>query len=265
MFCETGNVHFINHGARERPSQRFIAFPIVAAQVRNHAFHGCATVIAGTGRSAPAVIRRAGNGTAIGVEQYLLVIESQPLFRNEGPIDSVTVNLSNSDPGYEDVPIVTTAIRNRIERDRSRRVSIVHLLEQQQLHGGTAFREDAEIHAARIHSRTERKTITGRNYGVHHFFSCLRSVGTSSCSSGGPRARIESGISADEQELVPIDLGFGRAPGNSVHRPPPATLQDLFRACHSPVRRKAEMFTPTPHPPPHPHAPHTPPPPAPST
>src|SRR6266404_9795417 len=85
---ETGNVHFVDHCARERPPQRFIAFPIVPPYVRNHALHGCGTVISGPARSDPAVIRWARNRTAIGIEQYLSRIESQPLFRSERPIDS---------------------------------------------------------------------------------------------------------------------------------------------------------------------------------
>ena len=56
---------------------------------------------------------------------------------------------------------------NWIQRDRSRRATVVGLVKQQQLHTSIASRENAEIHAARIHGGTERKTLTGRNYGVH--------------------------------------------------------------------------------------------------
>src|SRR4029077_10359217 len=131
MFSETGDVHFVNHCARERPPQRFVAFPIVPTYVRNHALHGRGTVIAGHARSGTAIIRRARNRTTIGVEQYLLRVESQPELWGEGSIYSVTVNLSNFNPGYKDMPVVMTAIRNRIERDCSRRVSVVRPVEQQ--------------------------------------------------------------------------------------------------------------------------------------
>src|SRR5258708_34020145 len=102
MFSETGNVPLVNHGAADRPLQPFIAFPIVPACVRNHALHGYCTVFTGSTRCDPAVICRARNRASIGVEQYLLGIESQPLFRREGALDSITVNLSNSGPGSED-------------------------------------------------------------------------------------------------------------------------------------------------------------------
>jgi hypothetical protein len=59
------------------------------------------------------------------------------------------------------MPVLTTAVSNRVERDRSQGTSIVRLVEQQQLHGGITFRENAEIHTARIHRCTQRKALTG--------------------------------------------------------------------------------------------------------
>jgi hypothetical protein len=59
------------------------------------------------------------------------------------------------------MPVVTAAVSNWIQRDRSRGVTVIGLIKQQQLHSGVAFRENAEIHAPWIHGRTDRKTFTG--------------------------------------------------------------------------------------------------------
>jgi hypothetical protein len=96
-----------------------------------------------------------------------LGIKSQPALLGEDPIYTVTVNLASFDPWHKDMPVVTAAVSNWIQRDRSRRVTIIGLVKQQQLHSSIALRENAEIHAARIHGRTDRKTFTWRNYCVH--------------------------------------------------------------------------------------------------
>jgi len=126
-----------------------------------------APVIAGPAGSNAAIIRRARNRAAIRVEQHLLGIKSQPALRGEGPIYTIAVNLANCDPWHKDMPVVMAAVSNWIQRDRSRGVTVMGLVKQQQLHSSIALRENAEIHAARIRGGTDRKTLTGQNYGVH--------------------------------------------------------------------------------------------------
>ena len=56
-----------------------------------------------------------------------------------GSLYPVTVNLSDFDPGDEDVPIMMTVILVRIERDRSRRAASVHMDKQQQFRPKDCF------------------------------------------------------------------------------------------------------------------------------
>src|SRR5688572_23906866 len=74
------------------------------------------------------------------------------------------VYLTGLHAGHEQVPIVILPIYDRIDGNHARGPGIVGAIEEDQFDTGSASREDAEIHACGINSRTQRirSTMHGR-------------------------------------------------------------------------------------------------------
>ena len=141
---EAGDVHLVDHGRRKGPPQRRVALPIVSRS-------GSTTTLFMAIASFSPVLARAlagirvghDDGAPIGIEQNLARIEAQTLPGIERTEGAICVDLSGTDSGHENVPVMVGAVRARIELDHPRRLRRSGIIEQQQLHPSRLPREHA--------------------------------------------------------------------------------------------------------------------------
>ena len=73
------------------------------------------------------------DGAPVGVEQHLARIETQAALGIERTEGAIRVELSGTDAGHENVPVMVGAVRARIEVDHPCRLRRRGIIEQQQL------------------------------------------------------------------------------------------------------------------------------------
>ena len=149
MFRESRHMHLINHRLCKRPFEWAIAFPIIRSGIHDHALHGHRGILSRPARRQTTVPRRNSHAPAVGVKEDLLRIETKAFGRLEGAHGPVAIALAWLQTGNEDVPVVIGPVLLGIKRDHARRLSIILMVKEKQLDGGTAFREEAEVYSVR--------------------------------------------------------------------------------------------------------------------
>ena len=157
---EAAHVHLVDHGLRERATQRCVAFPVVAVDVGDDALAGVGVVAAGQVRGVAAVVRRHGDGAAVGVEQHLVGVEAQTALGRERPVRAPGVELTRLQSGHEDVAVVVRAVPG-VQRVGLRRLARVDVVVKEQLDAVGAAAVDAEVDAAVARRRAERVRQAG--------------------------------------------------------------------------------------------------------
>src|SRR5208337_1412396 len=97
------------------------------------------------------------DGASIGIKEDLGGIETQSAFRIERTVGAIRINLSWTDSGHKDVPVMVGAMRVSIEADYPRRFRRGSVIEQQQLHSARLSREHAEVDAVGEDGGAQRK------------------------------------------------------------------------------------------------------------
>ena len=146
---EATNVQLVDDGLGERPAQRPVALPVIAAGVGDDALHRRRGVAARPARGPAVEVRRHGDRQPVRIEQDLVAVEALAPFRLERPVGAVGVDLSGSQAGHHGMPVVVRPMGGRAERNDSRRRGRRLVIEQQQLDERRVLREDAEVDAAR--------------------------------------------------------------------------------------------------------------------
>ena len=132
MTGEATDVHFVHHRPRKRTIGWGVIFPVVCAQVGDHALHRRRCVVSGKACRFSVVASRHGDASAIGVEQYLAAIVAQSVRRIARSVRAIAVNLTFSDARHEGVPVVKRAMAPRgIELDHPRRSRVFGPVEKQ--------------------------------------------------------------------------------------------------------------------------------------
>ena len=161
MAREASHVHLVDDGLGNGPAQRLVALPVVAGIIHHDALHGRAGVVAGPAGRFPAVDGWHRHAAAVGVEQDLVRVITQTLFRRVGADGPIGVNLAGLHAGDERMPVVVGAVLRRIEPEHLRRPCVVDAVEQEQLDGVSLIGVDAEVHAAGPRRCAEREGGAG--------------------------------------------------------------------------------------------------------
>jgi len=118
-------------------------------------------------------------------------------------MDPVAVELARLDIADENVPIVEGPVPGRIEADNACRLPVIGVVEEEQLDGSAAFREDAEVHPVGIGGSPERVALARQNVLVHNY--AHRCLSTDPQGIKAPLHRCRRAASPDGRS-VPIRL-----------------------------------------------------------
>jgi hypothetical protein len=154
---ETSDVHLVDHGGGERPTERGVALPVIGLGIDDDAAHGDLRVVARAARRQTVVLVRHDNGAPVGIEQHLGRIEAKPSRRVDGAGCAVRVDLCGAESGHESVPVVVAPVSRRIEADDARRLGVAYAVEEEKLDRAGLAREDAEVDAALHHGSAKRE------------------------------------------------------------------------------------------------------------
>jgi len=158
MASEPSHVKLVNHGLGEGPLERQIALPVIPIGIGYDAFHGQAGIVSRPRRSPPVVSFWDCYSEPVRIEEHLLGVETISMLRGEWPMRPVGIYLPRLEAWYKCMPIVMGAVIIRIERDHSRGLGGIPVIEQKQLDQRCTFREHAEVDAAGTDGRAERST-----------------------------------------------------------------------------------------------------------
>ncbi len=167
MLGEAANVELIDQGASHWAAQRYVVFPVVAAQVHDRAFHGVLAVVPRPHGRFARIFLPLHHGTAIRIEKQFRAIETQTLRGIIGTVSSEAVELTGLNTGNEHVPIIERLVAARIELDHSRRFGLIGIIEEEQFHRRGAFREQTEVHAPGPKRRPQRIALPRRKMLSH--------------------------------------------------------------------------------------------------
>jgi len=160
MAGEPADMHLVNDRLRKGLTEKRIPLPVICARVDDHALQGRSGIVPRTPCGLAAASFRPGNAFPVWIEQYLVAVETQPPLGVERPGDPVSIDLTRSDAGHKDVPIMVGSVGPRVEIDDPRRHRGVLVIEQQQLRSRAVLSEDAEIGAAGDERRAQREALT---------------------------------------------------------------------------------------------------------
>src|SRR5215831_4887417 len=130
MPCEAPHVHLVHDCLRGGPTERSIALPIVRARIHHNAFHRGCSVLATFRSSLPVVPLGDRDSATVRIKKCLAGIKAQAVPRIKRPVDSITINLSRSQTGYEYMPIVVRAVYGGIDRDHALWAGIILTIKQ---------------------------------------------------------------------------------------------------------------------------------------
>ena len=167
MLGEAAHVELIDQGAGHWAAQRYVVFPIVAAQVHNRALHGALAVVPWQHGRFARIFLPLHHGSAIWVQQQFGAIEAQTLRGIIGTVSSEAVELTRLNTGNEHVPIIESLVATRIELDHASRLGLIGIVEEEQFHRPGAFREQAEVHAPGPKRRPQRIALPRRKMLSH--------------------------------------------------------------------------------------------------
>src|SRR6267378_1732740 len=171
MLGEAADVQLINQGAGHWAAQRYVVFPVVAAQVHDRALHGSLAVVSWPHGRFARILFPLDHGTAIRIEKQFRAIEAQTLGRIVRAINFEAVELAGLDARNEHVPIIESLVAARIKLDHSRRLGLIGIVEEKQFHRPGAFREQAEVHTPGPKRRPQRIALPRRKMLSHKLFS----------------------------------------------------------------------------------------------
>ena len=157
MAGEAGEVHLVDDGRGKTPTQRRVALPIVGGGVDHHALHRVRIALPVLARLPAGIRLRHDDGAPVRIEQNLARIETQPLPGIERAESAIRIDLSCTDAGHENVPVVVGTVGARIEVDDAHRLQRCGIIEQQQLDPGGLAREHAEVDTAGEDRGAQRK------------------------------------------------------------------------------------------------------------
>ena len=140
--------------------QRAVAFPVVGANVGNHALHGGRRIVARGACRAAVISARYRHRAAVRVEEHLRSIEAEAVPGSPGAICAVRVDLPGAQVRDVRMPVVVSAIALRIERDHSRGRRVVRVVEEEELEARRIGRIDAEVDAVSRKGGSERVRAT---------------------------------------------------------------------------------------------------------
>src|SRR6516225_7230628 len=142
---EAGDVHLIDYGRGKGPPQRSVTLPVVAFGVDHHALYGDRIVLPKSARRLPRVPIGHDSGASVRIEEHLRRIETKTACGIERAGGAIRINLSGTDSGHENVPVMIGAVRARIELDHAGRVRGGGIVEQQEVHPARLPRKHAEV------------------------------------------------------------------------------------------------------------------------
>src|SRR5579864_7709399 len=166
MASETGDVHFVNDRLGKGAVERRVPFPVVASRLGDDALEGVGGIVAGRSSSGAAVVA-VGDTLSVGIEQDLLAVVTVSITKIERTVHAKSIELSWSEIGNENVPIVRGPIAVGIQDDDSRGMRVHGAVEQKEFYGESTFRENAEIDAAVEGSGAQGKTLAWKIAGGH--------------------------------------------------------------------------------------------------
>jgi hypothetical protein len=114
---KTFDVHLVDDCLRGGPLKWFIAFPIIQVGIDNDTLHRRRGVVSLLLGRLTRVISRNGHSSPIWVEQNFRRVESHPFGRIIWPMNSIAIELTCLQLGNEDMPIVISAVSERIQRN----------------------------------------------------------------------------------------------------------------------------------------------------
>ena len=178
MAGESAHVHLVHDGARGRPLERRIAFPVVSTRIDDHALHRRRGVVAFMAGGVATVVFRHNHATAVRVEEDFGGIKAHAVGRIERSLNAIAVELPGLHARHEHVPVVVRPVADRIEADHARRPGVIFPVKKQQLHACGAAGEDAEIDATVNDGGAKRTAVASVSNRVHDcFFSHTATLG----------------------------------------------------------------------------------------
>src|SRR5262249_27463867 len=157
---EPADMHLVDDRLGKRPTEGYVALPIIAARVDDDAPQRRSSVVPWTSRGLSAATRGPGNAFPVRVEQCLAGVEAQSSLGIERSGDTVGVELACGAVWHECVPIMVGAVDPRVQINDPRRLWGVYVVEQQQLRPAAVLGEHAEIDASVDKRRPERKACS---------------------------------------------------------------------------------------------------------
>jgi hypothetical protein len=112
---EPGDMHLVDDGLCEGPTERRIALPVIRARIDDDALQDGGGVVSRLSRRLATATRRAGDAFPVGVQQDLVRVKAQPPRRIEGPRNAVAIELARGYIRDKRVSIMVRAIDTRVE------------------------------------------------------------------------------------------------------------------------------------------------------
>ena len=145
MLGEAADVKLVDDRLGEGPSNRRIAFPVVARRDRRRRSSSRMRCCRRTASRRPGRRLGDGHGAAVRVEEQILAIEPESAFRRKRSVGAVGVDLPGLEIRNEDVPVVIRAMRFGSSGIDTRRLRGLHVVEQEQVDALGALRNTLKL------------------------------------------------------------------------------------------------------------------------
>src|SRR5262245_51707502 len=138
-------MHLVHDGLGRPPLQRCVAFPIIRLHIYDHALHGGCGIVAGLPCRVATVVCWNNSAAPVRIQEDFAWIETHSTRRIERAFNSITVDLPWLYPRYKDVPIMIGPVSCRIDRDHTRRLSILDAMKKKEFDCCCVFWVNAKI------------------------------------------------------------------------------------------------------------------------
>src|SRR5262245_52406714 len=130
MSCEAAHVHLVDNRPRGRPIKWCVPLPIVGVHIYDHALHGSRGIFAGLPSSVATVVLWNNHAAPVRIEEDFVRVETHSAPRIENSFSPKAVNLPSFYARYKNVPIVIGPVSCRINRNHTRRPSIIDTIKK---------------------------------------------------------------------------------------------------------------------------------------
>src|SRR5262249_21413193 len=125
-------MHLVHDGARGRPLQGGVTFPIIDVHIYDHALHRFRGIAASLPRGVATIALWNNDTPSVRIEEDFGWIEAHSTSRIERSLSPITVDLPCFCPRYKDMPVVIGPVGCRIHCDHTRRLSVINTIKKKE-------------------------------------------------------------------------------------------------------------------------------------